>query len=86
MIIIEFVNRCETEHVTTRVTIMSLLKYFSWKETTSVTKEVLLDPSGSLSKEVPSSTIAATNEITVTILTVSKKKEYSRSQNNVNVA
>ena len=62
--------------MTTKVT-MSLLKYFSWKKkTTSVTKEILPDPSGSLSKEVPSSTIAAANEIVVTVLTASKKKEY----------
>ena len=54
---------------------MSLLKYFSWKKTTSITKEILPDPSSSLSKEVPSSTITAANEIAVTVLTTSKKKK-----------
>ena len=54
---------------------ISLLKYFSWKKTTSITKEILPDPSGSLSKEVPSSTIAAANEIAVNVLTASKKKK-----------
>ena len=56
------------------------LKYFSWKKTKAsktvdVTKEILPDPSGSLSKEVPLSTIAAVNEITETLLTASKKKK-----------
>ena len=57
---------------------MSLLKYFSWKKATSTTKELpyeLPDPSGSLAKEIPSSTIAAANEITAAVLTASKKKK-----------
>ena len=57
---------------------MSLLKYFSWKKATSATKELpyeLPDPSGSLAKEIPSSTIAAANEITAAVLTASKKKK-----------
>ena len=56
---------------------MSLLKYFSWKEKTSSVVHELPDPSGSLSKEVPPSTIAAANEIAAKLMTVSKrKKEY----------
>ena len=58
---------------------MSLLKYFSWKKTTGVAKEIPHEPSGSLLKEVLSSTIVAANEIVVTVLAVSKKKkEYTK--------
>jgi len=56
---------------------VSLLKYFSWKEKTSCVVHELPDPSGSLSKEVPPSTIAAANEIVAKLMTASKrKKEY----------
>ena len=43
---------------------MSLLKYFSWKKTTSATKEIpheLTDPSGNLEKEIPSSLLLGVN-------------------------
>ena len=45
---------------------MSVLKYFSWKKTTSATKEIvyeLPDPAGSLAIGILSSTITAANEI-----------------------
>jgi len=48
------------------------------EKTTSGTKEIpheLPDPSGNLAKEIPSSTIAAANEITVAVLAASKKKK-----------
>ena len=43
-----------------------MLKYFSWKKTTSATKEIvyeLPDPAGSLAIGILSSTITAANEI-----------------------
>ena len=54
---------------------MSLLKYFKTKtsKTVDVTKEILPDPSGSLSKEVLLYTVAAANETAETLLTASKK-------------